>query len=98
VIVTAARVPALLRFLTLIVPVAPLKLPVPPVTFPLLSDQLSDDRGNRQRTPVDIDGRRKQFNHQSKHVRSARAFLIRKTSLVQGHIAPTPGITSPRLR
>ena len=34
---TAVRVPALLRFLALMVPVAPLNLPVPPVTLPLVT-------------------------------------------------------------
>jgi hypothetical protein len=28
-----------------------------------LSDKLSDDRGDRQRTPVDVDGRLKLFMH-----------------------------------
>jgi hypothetical protein len=41
---------------------------------------LSDDRGNRQRTTVDVDGRQRQFNAQPEQVRSARAFLIRKHS------------------
>ena len=49
------------------------------------SDYLSDDRGNRQRTTVDVDGRQWQFNAQPGHVRSARAFLIRKRSVTQVH-------------
>jgi hypothetical protein len=32
------------------------------------SDYLSDDRGNRQRIMVDVDGWPKQFNDQSEHV------------------------------
>jgi hypothetical protein len=36
-----------------------------------LSDQLSDDRGSRQRTTVDVDGRQGQFNVQPEQVGGA---------------------------
>jgi hypothetical protein len=39
---------------------------------------------------VDVDGQQRQFNDQPEHVRSVRAFLIRKRSVVQVHVAPPP--------